>query len=61
VTGPLGRRRQANWRIFRMPLVIGGASLVGLVSALVGDGWYDALSWGLLGGVLILVCRQLLR
>ncbi len=61
MTGPLGRRRPANWRIFRWPLVIGIASLVGLVSALVGDGWYDALSWGLLGGLLVLVCRQLLR
>ena len=59
--GPLGGRRQTNWRIFRWPLVIGVASLVGLVSALIGDGWYDALSWGLLGGLLILVCRLLLR
>jgi hypothetical protein len=28
-----------------LPIVIFVASLVGLVSALTGDGWRDALSW----------------
>ncbi len=41
--------------IFRWPLLIGLLNVAGLVSALVGDGWYDALSWLLLGGTLILM------
>jgi hypothetical protein len=50
---PRGRKPkgQSAWRIFRWPLVIGLASVVGLVAALVGDGPYDALSWLTLGGV----------
>jgi hypothetical protein len=38
-------RGQSLWRIFRWPLLLGFSSIVGLVSALVGDGWWDALSW----------------
>jgi hypothetical protein len=37
--------RQSLWRIFRWPLVLGFLSAVGLVSALLGDGIWDALSW----------------
>lgn len=36
--------------IYRIPASIAVASLVGLVSALVGDGPWDALSWLTLGG-----------
>ena len=32
-------------RIFAIPLVIVLVTLVGLASALAGDGGYDALSW----------------
>jgi hypothetical protein len=28
-----------------MPILIGILSTVGLVAALVGDGWWDGLSW----------------
>lgn len=35
--------------IFRMPLLIGGMSTVGLASALLGDGIWDGLSWVALG------------
>jgi|APAra7269096714_1048519.scaffolds.fasta_scaffold44923_2 hypothetical protein len=35
--------------IFRMPLLIGIVSTIGLVSALLGDGIWDALSWAALG------------
>jgi len=31
--------------IFRLPLLIGAASLAALVIALMGDGWHDMLSW----------------
>lgn len=47
---PLKSASRGGWRIFRWPSVIGLASVVGLVSALVGDGWHDLLSWLLLGG-----------
>jgi uncharacterized membrane protein YjjP (DUF1212 family) len=45
------------WRIFRWPLVIAAASLAGLLSALLGDGWPDALSWLLLGGLLVVMAE----
>lgn len=45
--------------IFRVPLWIGVASLVGLVGALVGDGWLDALSWLALGLPLWMIVRAL--
>lgn len=32
-------------QIFAAPIVVGALSVVGLVAALVGDGWWDALSW----------------
>ena len=31
--------------IFRVPIAIAVLSIFGLVSALTGDGWRDALSW----------------
>lgn len=37
-------------QIFRAPAVIALASAAGLVSALLADGWADALSWLALGG-----------
>lgn len=35
--------------IFFWPLVIGTASMLGLISALIGDGIRDVVSWVLLG------------
>lgn len=35
--------------IFALPLAIALLSIVGLVSALTGDGFRDALSWAALG------------
>jgi len=32
-------------QIFAMPILIGVLSTVGLLAALVGDGWWDGLSW----------------
>lgn len=42
-------QRKTNGELFFWPLVIGVASCVGLISALVADGGWDAVSWGLLG------------
>lgn len=38
-------RRQTLWQIFAIPLLLALLSAVGLVSALVSDGVWDALSW----------------
>jgi hypothetical protein len=35
-------------RLWRMPLVLGSVTAVGLASALLADGWADAVSWGAL-------------
>jgi hypothetical protein len=37
------------WRVWKWPFAIAGASAFGLVSALAGDGIWDALSWVALG------------
>ncbi|WP_315762639.1 hypothetical protein [Sphingomonas sp. Y38-1Y] len=42
-------RGAAFWRTFAMPSAIGLLGCIGLVSALTGDGWRDALSWAALG------------
>lgn len=45
------RATQSNWKIFRWPLLAAALSLAGLLSALIGDGWYDAASWLSLGAL----------
>lgn len=52
--------RRALWPIFRAPLIVGIVSLVGLISALVGDGAWDAASWVALSPPLLL-CLYYLR
>lgn len=42
---PVRPRRQTNVQIFAVPLVLGVLSVVGLISALVGDGLWDGVSW----------------
>ena len=39
------RRHRTLGQIFAAPIVIGALSIVGLIAALVGDGWWDAVSW----------------
>ena len=42
-------------RIFAIPTAIAVISIVGLVGALLGDGWLDAISWvGLLVPLLVI-------
>jgi hypothetical protein len=48
-------RRQTLWQIFMIPLVLGVLSTMGLISALVGDGIWDGVSWITLG-IPILLC-----
>jgi hypothetical protein len=40
-----GRRAPARIRVWPIPIALALASGVGLISALVGDGPWDALSW----------------
>jgi hypothetical protein len=42
-------------QIYRWPLLLAIASSIGLAAALVGDGFYDAVSWACLGGVVLVV------
>lgn len=54
----IGRRKigsQTGWQIFRWPLLMALANAIGLVAALVGDGWYDLISWATLGLTLIVI------
>jgi hypothetical protein len=46
---------------FIAPAWIALASIVGLVSALVGDGIFDAVSWLVFAGLLALVVRAWIR
>jgi len=47
--------RRGLWMIFRWPLLLAVLSLVGLLSALIGDEVYDLMSWLTLGVPLVLV------
>ena len=48
--------------IFAMPIALAALTLLGLVSALLGDGWRDVLSWAALGTPLAVLawawCRR---
>ena len=44
-------------RVFGMPLLLALISLLGLVSALLGDGVWDALSWLALGIPVVVALR----
>jgi hypothetical protein len=43
-----GPARQTLGQIFLGPMIVGLFSALGLVSALVGDGVWDGVSWGML-------------
>ncbi len=43
------RNHRTLGQIFGAPLVVGVLSTIGLISALVGNGWWDAVSWVSLG------------
>ena len=42
------KNRRTLGHIFAAPVAIGVLSTAGLLAALVGDGWWDAVSWLLL-------------
>lgn len=48
-------RARSHWEVFAAPLIMGVLSLIGLVSALAGDGPADWLSWATLAVPLMAV------
>lgn len=52
---PLKRGARSPRSIFAVPIVIAVLSIVGLVSALTGDGLRDALSWAALAAPVAVV------
>ena len=39
------RNHRTVGQIFAAPIVVGVLSIVGLLAALIGDGWWDVVSW----------------
>lgn len=58
---PVPRRRQTHGQIFAIPMVIGILSVVGLLSALIGDGLWDGVSWVTLAIPIFLYAYFLLK
>lgn len=54
-------RRRSNAQVFAWPLLIGLASLLGLVLGLTGDGFRDLACWVLLGLAPLVITVALLR
>jgi len=48
-------QRWTAWRVFRVPALLAAVSIFGLISALLGDGIWNALSWGALGVPLLVI------
>lgn len=48
-------------RLWGIPLLMGILTIIGLLSALLGDGFWDMLSWCLLGSVVVLVIFYIAR
>lgn len=42
-------------RIFQWPLLMALANAVGLIAALIGDQWFDLISWATLGLTLVIM------
>jgi len=61
MTPPPASSRRSLWQVFRWPLALALTSAVGLVSALVGDGAYDAVSWVALGLPCAVIAGALMR
>lgn len=60
-TPPVRTSRRTLAQIFTWPLLIGVLSTVGLISALVGDGLWDGVSWLALLLPILLYALFLLR
>jgi len=52
-------RQSSFWKVFGLPAAIGALCAVGLFSALLGDGLWDAVSWLGLGIPSVVAVRGL--
>lgn len=57
----MSKVRPGLWQAYRIPTLLALASFAGLVSALIGDGPFDLLSWVALGGLVALIIIMLRR
>lgn len=55
------KRAFTQWETYRGPFLLGAVTLVGLLSALLGDGVWDTCSWLLLAVPIIFIAGCLLR
>jgi hypothetical protein len=58
-----GRRsgKRSFGQVWSAPIVLGVLGSIGLVSALVGDGFYDAASWATLGLPVVVIIWAVMR
>ncbi len=52
---------RTSWQIFAMPLLLAALTLVGLLSALLGDGIWDFVSWLALGFPVAVIAYRWLK
>lgn len=57
----MSKARVGLWRAYRVPALLGVISIVGLVSALLEDGFFDVVSWLLLGAIVVAMWPALKR
>ena len=57
----MSKARPGLWRAYRIPLLLALASVAGLISALIGDGPFDFLSWLSLGSLVAITLVMLRR
>jgi hypothetical protein len=43
------------FRVWTMPFLLAAIGFAGLICALLGDGWWDAASWGALGMLVAII------
>ena len=46
---------RTTWGVFQWPLLMALANAVGLIAALLGDEWFDLISWATLGLTLVIM------
>ena len=51
----MSSQQHGLWSAYRIPLLLSVGSIVGLVSALIGDGIFDLLSWLALGSLVLII------
>ncbi|GAB3558910.1 hypothetical protein [Spirosoma fluminis] len=49
------------WHVWTIPLLLTALSLIGLIAALVGDNFWDGLSWLTLGVPLVVIGRFVMK